>query len=239
MHNNLTTPRHAVEEILGCNLADAIGIPEKREAERRIEQFLHAIAVRDNERTLAQWLDPQWVILAGGQGTRIDPSGRLNKTLDLWFGEHNTLQMSRRCLPGARPHIIVVNPKMAERLVRSDTPLDGIIPSSALNVEAVNRLCGSDVVLCVQPEQNGTGGALQAAIPAVQESDAEWIGIAFGDEPFLDRSDLSANTRISFHQRRGGYALRQNPRNCRRQGRTVFRRGRQVCRHDRVERNDG
>ena len=188
MHNNLTTLRHAVEDILRCNLASAIGVPDKDEAEKRIEQFLHAIAIRDDDISLAQWLDPQWVILAGGQGTRIDPSGRLNKTLDLWFGEHNTLHKSRRCLPGARPHIIVVNPTMAERLVTGDTPLDGIIPPSALDMEAVNRLCGPNAILCVQPEQNGTGGALQAAIPAVKESDAEWIGIAFGDEPFLDQS---------------------------------------------------
>ena len=188
MHNNLTILRRAVEAILRCDLETAIGIPDKGEAERRIEQFLHTIANRANEHSLAQWLDPQWVILAGGQGTRIDPSGRLNKTLDLWFGESNTLQVSRSYLPGTRPHIIVVNPMMAERLVRSDTPLDGIIPSSALDMDAVNRLCCPNAILCVQPEQNGTGGALRAAIPAVQESGAEWIGIAFGDEPFLNRA---------------------------------------------------
>ena len=188
MLNNLITLRHAVEEILRCNLATAIGIPDKGEADRRIEQLLHTITNRDNEHSLTQWLDPQWVILAGGQGTRIDPSGRLNKTLDLWFGEYNTLQVSRSYLPGTRPHIIVVNPMMAERLVTTDMTFDGVIPSSALDMEAVNRLCGPNTILCVQPEQNGTGGALQAAIPAVQASDAEWIGIGFGDEPFLNRA---------------------------------------------------
>ncbi|MDE0041478.1 MAG: ARMT1-like domain-containing protein [Candidatus Poribacteria bacterium] len=188
MHNNLTTLRRAVEAILQCNLATAIGIPDKREAERRIEQFLDAIANQDIEHNLAHWLDPQWVILAGGQGTRIDPSGRLSKTLDLWFGEYNTLQVSRSYLPGTRPHIIVVNPMMAERLVTRKIPLDGVIPSSALDMEAVDRLFGPNAILSVQPEQNGTGGALQAAIPAVQESDAEWIGVGFGDEPFLDRA---------------------------------------------------
>lgn len=188
MYNNLTTLRRAVEEILRCDLATAIGIPDRGEAERRIEKFLHTIANRPNERSLAQWLDPQWVILAGGQGTRIDPSGRLNKTLDLWFGEYNTLQVSRSYLPGTRPHIIVVNPKMSERLVTTKRTFDGIIPSSALNMEAVNRLCGPNVILCVQPELNGTGGALRAAIPAIKECDAEWIGVAFGDEPFLDQS---------------------------------------------------
>ena len=188
MYNNLTALRRAVEEILRCDLVTAIGIPDRGEAERRIEQFLNTIAQRPNERSLAQWLDPQWVILAGGQGTRIDLSGRLNKTLDLWFGEYNTLQVSRSYLPGTRPHIIVVNPKMSERLVTTKSTFDGIIPSSALDMEAVNRLCGPNVILCVQPEQNGTGGALRAAIPAIQEGDAEWIGIAFGDEPFLDQS---------------------------------------------------
>ncbi len=188
MHNNLTTIRRAVETILRCNLATALGISDKGRAERRIDQFLDTVANQDVEHDLAQWLDPQWVILAGGQGTRIDPSGRLNKTLDLWFGEYNTLQVSRSYLPGTRPHIIVINPMMAERLVTTRITLDGIISSSALDMDAVNRLCGPNVILCVQPEQNGTGGALQAAIPAVQESGAEWIGIAFGDEPFLNQA---------------------------------------------------
>ena len=180
--------RRAVESILRCNLANAIGISDKGKTERRIEQFLDTVANQDVEHDLAQWLDPQWVILAGGKGTRIDPSGRLNKTLDLWFGESNTLQVSRSYLPGNRPHIIVINPIMAERLLTREISLDGVIPTSALDMEAVNRLCGPDAILCVQPEQNGTGGALQAAIPAVQESDAEWIGVAFGDEPFLNRA---------------------------------------------------
>ena len=188
MHNNLTTLRRAVETILRCNLETAIGIPDKGEADRRIEQFLDTIAPQHVEHVLAQWLDPQWVILAGGQGTRIDPSGRLNKTLDLWFGEYNTLQVSRSYLPGTRPHIIVVNSKMAERLVTREIPLDGVIPPSALDMKAVNRLCGPNAILCVQPEQNGTGGALQEAIPAVQASDAEWMGVGFGDEPFLNQA---------------------------------------------------
>ncbi len=112
--------RQTVEKILHCNLAAAIGIPDKVEAERRIEQFLHAVANRGKEDDLARWLDPQWVILAGGQGTRIDPSGHLNKNLDMWFGEQNTLQVSRIYLPGSRPHIIVVNPEMAKRLVTTE-----------------------------------------------------------------------------------------------------------------------
>ena len=188
MHNDLTTLRRTVETILRCNLTTAIGIPDNEEAERRIERFLYSIANRVIEHELAQWLDPQWVILAGGQGTRIDPTGRLNKTLDLWFGESNTLQVSRSYLPGTRPHVIVVNSMMAERLVTREVLLDGVIPSSALDMEAVNRLCGRNAILCVQPEQNGTGGALQTAIPSVRESGAEWIGIAFGDEPFLNQA---------------------------------------------------
>ncbi len=188
MHNDFTTLRRTVETILQCDLTIAIGIPDKAEAERRIEQFLYSIANQDIKHELAQWLDPQWVILAGGQGTRIDPTGRLNKTLDLWFGESNTLQVSRSYLPGSRPHVIVVNPMMAERVVTREVQLDGVIPSSALDMEAVNRLCGRNAILCVQPEQNGTGGALQAAIPAVRECGAEWIGVAFGDEPFLNQA---------------------------------------------------
>ena len=58
------------------------------------------------------------------------------------------------------------------------------------------QLLGPDVIPCVQEEMNGTGGALQAALPALRESDAEWIGVAFGDEPFLDR-DIFAQTLLS------------------------------------------
>ena len=43
---------------------------------------------------------------------------------------------------------------------------------------------------------NGTGGALQAALPILRDSDAEWIGIAFGDEPFLERT-IFAQTLLS------------------------------------------
>ena len=38
------------------------------------------------------------------------------------------------------------------------------------------RLLGDDVITCIQEEMNGTGGALQAALPALHASDAEWIG---------------------------------------------------------------
>ncbi len=128
------------------------------------------------------YLDPQWVVLAAGKGTRIDASGRLSKTLDIRFGAENTLQRSRRDLPGTRPHIIVINPEMAARLEGDAT--------------APESLLGPDAIPCVQTEMNGTGGALQAALPLIRESEAEWIGVAFGDEPFLDRA-LFAQTLLS------------------------------------------
>ncbi len=188
MNNNLAERRHAVEKILGCNLATTIGLSDEVEAEKRIEQFLEVVALRGDGDNLARWFDPQWVILAGGRGTRLDSSGHLNKNLDLWFGEQNALQISRSYLPGSRPHIIVVNPETAKRLLKTAKESDGVIPSTSLNLHAVTHLCGPDAIICVQPESNGPGGALQAAIPAVQTSDAEFIGIGYADQPFLNRA---------------------------------------------------
>ena len=140
-------------------------------------------------RTLSRYIDPQWIILAAGKGTRIDPFGRLNKNLDLWFGEQNTLQLARSYLPGSRPHIIVVNSQMAARVAKTDIPSRGVIPPAALNPEETDRLFGPNVILCVQPDQPyGTGAALRVALPAVAESDTECIGVAFGDEPFLNQA---------------------------------------------------
>ena len=58
------------------------------------------------------------------------------------------------------------------------------------------QLLGPDAIPCIQEEMNGTGGALQAALPALQDSDAEWIGVVFGDEPFLERA-IFAQTLLS------------------------------------------
>ena len=186
MNEDYTSLRKTVETILCCDLVKTIGIDDKAEAEGLIERFLHAIADRTDEDVLARWIDPQWVILAGGKGTRIDPSSRLNKNLDVWFGEQNTLQLSRRYLPGSRPHIIVINPQMAARITKTKTGV--VIPESALDPAVVERLFGANVILCVQPQPDGTGGALRAALPAIAEADAEFIGVAFGDEPFLNQS---------------------------------------------------
>ena len=41
--------------------------------------------IHQDSEQLARQINPQWVILAAGKGTRIDPSSRLNKNLDLWF----------------------------------------------------------------------------------------------------------------------------------------------------------
>ena len=185
MNENL---RKTVENILGCDLASAISMPDKIEAEDLIDQFLHTVVEWEDQNALARMIDPQWVILAAGKGTRIDPSGGLSKTLDVWFGGQNTLQLSRRYLPGSRPHIVVINDQMAER-VASHRNFNGVIPASALDQAAVDSLFGPNAILCVQPEKPyGTGAALQAALPAVLESDAEFIGVAFGDEPFLNRA---------------------------------------------------
>lgn len=152
------TATHLLETLIGGKLADAV------EDTSALETFLKTLPADALER----YLVPQWVVLAAGKGTRIDASGRLSKTLDIMFGAQNTLQLSRRYLPGNRPHIVVINPQMAER---EDT-----------------HLFKPDAILCVQSEMNGTGGALQAALPEIQKSDAEWIGVSFGDEPFLEKA---------------------------------------------------
>lgn len=152
------TAQHLLENLIGGKLEDAV------EDTAPLKTFLKTLPADSLERHLV----PQWVVLAAGKGTRIDPSGRLSKTLDIMFGAHNTLQLSRRYLPGNRPHIVVINSQMAER---EDT-----------------HLFEPDAILCVQSEMNGTGGALQAALPEIQKSDAECIGISFGDEPFLEQA---------------------------------------------------
>ncbi len=189
MNENLTNLRTTVETILRCDLAEAIGIADEAEAEAHIQRLLHAIGGNQAAPSaLARFIDPQWVVLAAGKGTRMDPSSRLNKNLDVWFGEQNILHLSRKYLPGSRPHIVVINPQMAERVTITEVPLNGMIPAAALDMETVDRLFGPNVILCVQPQPNGTGGALHAALPAIRESGGEFIGVAFGDEPFLNQA---------------------------------------------------
>ena len=164
-----------LENLFGCKLEDTFAAISSDPAE--IETFLAKLPTDTPEK----YLTPQWVVLAAGKGTRIDPTGRLSKTLDITFGEQNTLQHSRRYLPGNRPDIVVINPQMAARIEKS---------------ESAAQLLGPNAVFCIQEEMNGTGGALQAALPALGDSDAEWIGVAFGDEPFLAR-DIFAQTLLS------------------------------------------
>ena len=166
---------HFLENLLGCPLEDILS--EISEDPAEIETFLSTLPTEN----LENYLTPQWVVLAAGKGTRIDTTGRLSKTLDIMFGEQNMLQRSRQYLPGNRPDIVVINPQMASRIEKSGSAAE---------------LLGPEAVYCIQEEMNGTGGALQAALPALRESDAEWIGVAFGDEPFLE-SDIFVQTLLS------------------------------------------
>ena len=166
---------HFLEDLIGCELEGTLAaISADTDA---LESFLSTLPTD----TLENYLTPQWVVLAAGKGTRIDPTGRLSKTLDITFGAQNTLQRSRCYLPGTRPDIIVINPQMASRIEKNGSPAE---------------LLGPDAIICIQEEMNGTGGALQAALPTLQASEAEWIGVAFGDEPFLDR-EVFAQTLLS------------------------------------------
>ena len=166
---------HLLENLIGCPLDDTLAAISADAA--ALENFLATLTAD----TLEHQLTPQWVVLAAGKGTRIDPTGRLSKTLDITFGEQNTLQHSRRYLSGNRPDIVVINPQMASRIEKNGS---------------AEQLLGPDAVYCIQEEMNGTGGALQAALPALQDSDAEWIGVSFGDEPFLER-EIFAQTLLS------------------------------------------
>ena len=164
-----------LENLLGCELEDTLAAISSDAAV--LETFLSTLPTD----SLENYLTPQWVVLAAGKGTRIDPTGRLSKTLDITFGAQNTLQHSRRYLPGNRPDIVVINPQMASTIEKNGSAA---------------QLLGPTAIPCIQDEMNGTGGALQAALPALQASDAEWIGVAFGDEPFLDQ-EIFAQTLLS------------------------------------------
>ena len=174
-----------LENLLGCPLEGTLAAISADTA--ALETFLASLPTD----SLENYLTPQWVVLAAGKGTRIDATGRLSKTLDIMFGERNMLQCSRRYLPGTRFDIVVINPEMVSRIEKS---------------ESAAQLLGPDAVFCVQAEMNGTGGALQAALPLLRESDAEWIGVAFGDEPFLER-EIFAQTLLSHFISRADVTL--------------------------------
>jgi len=164
-----------LENILGCELEN---VTEGMDFNSDSLQTLFTSLPTDS---LENYLSPQWVVLAAGKGTRIDPTGRFSKTLDIMFGEQNMLQRSCRFLLGNRPHIVVINPQMANRIEESGSP---------------EQLLGVNAIACIQEEMNGTGGALQATLPILRDSDAEWVGVAFGDEPFLEKA-IFAQTLLS------------------------------------------
>ena len=181
-----------VESILRVNLEadlDLSDVVSPLCADKIIEDFLRTVEGYGSQ--LEKFIDPQWVILAGGTGTRIDPTGILNKNLDIWFGNQNTLQLSRSYLPGSRPHIVVINPDMEKRL-KDD--------------EEKDKLLGEQSVIVVQPEPDGPGGALHAAILAVERSDAEFVGVAYGDEPFLSK-DIYLQTLINHFVKKADVTL--------------------------------
>lgn len=183
----------AAKTTLEARLSRLLRVEWRRERPELVEPLVEAVLARLGENpsdiSLRRWLSPQWVVLAAGRGSRLDPSGRLNKNLDVWFGSRNTLQLACQYLPGDRPPILVVNPEMALRLLRENIPLDraGPIPPEALDKTQLEKWTVPDAVIVLQPVPNGTGGALQAAHESLQASDAETIGVAFGDEAFLDR----------------------------------------------------
>jgi damage-control phosphatase, subfamily I len=151
-----------------------------------------------DEATLRRHLCPLWIVLAGGRGTRIDRTGRLNKNLDIWFGSANTLQLSVRHLVGDVPPVVVINPDTARRLLRQDADADaadmpGLLADDLVDPEARALYIADRCSLSVQTVANGTGGALVAAREAMERSDAEIVAVAFGDEPFIDAS-LPAET---------------------------------------------
>ena len=87
---------HLLENLLGCKIEDTLAAILADTA--ALENFLAKLPAD----ALEHQLTPQWVVLAAGKGTRIDPTGRLSKTLDIMFGEQNMLQHSRR-LPARQP----------------------------------------------------------------------------------------------------------------------------------------
>ena len=176
--NKLRIPEstsNIIQNLLGCKLENVIH--DMDYDSKSLSTFLTTIPMLSIE----NYLSPQWIVLAAGKGTRIDPNGHFSKTLDIMFGEQNMLQLSRRYLPGKHPHIIVINPQMKDRISDNNSQ---------------ERLLGPNATACVQKKMNGTGGALQAALPMIQKSESEWIGVSFGDEPFLEKT-IFAQTWLS------------------------------------------
>lgn len=177
-----------IESIWQVDLYADLDLPEV-EAKQKIKRFLETIKGYSSQ--LKKFIDPQWIILAGGRGTRIDESSILNKNLDIWFGNRNTLQLSCSYLPGTRPHIVVINPDMEKRLK---------------NKEEKAELLGEKAITVVQPKPDGPGGALRAACSVLEDSDAEFVGVAYGDEPFLSK-DIYIQTLVDHFVKKADVTL--------------------------------
>lgn len=176
----------ALDEAFGFPLTETY--PDIAE---RLASALSAETPRLSAQDVRRRLSIQWVVLAAGKGSRMDPSGRFNKNMDLWFGTQNALQRVCRNLPGRLPPLAVVSPAMARRVLKKTDggePLSGHISGhmneARLDIPLRDRLFGKGAPLAVQPAPNGPGGALMAAEPFLRASEAELAGVLYGDEPF-------------------------------------------------------
>lgn len=189
--------KEQIEQILQIDLIADQGLSDIKEASLRSDNLISALSksllIKSDLKMLERFISPQWIVLAAGKGSRIDPSGKINKNLDIYFGSNNVIQLSRCNLIGNRPHIVVVNSDMLKRIQRilkknreQGSTNDGI------DLDEQNRLFGERATLVLQPIADGTGGALKAAVALLnsnlKEFDSEFVGVAFGDEPFLDKS---------------------------------------------------
>ncbi len=137
-------------------------------------------------------LCPQWVVLAAGRGSRIDPTGTMNKLLDIWFGSRNVLQLACRHLIGRRPPIVVLGPDGVARVLPGQSPEGaareaGVVPAEMLDPDALQRVLVPHAQVVLQPVTNGPGGAVLATEAALADSEADLVAVVYGDEPFLDR----------------------------------------------------
>ena len=171
-------------------LDEAFGFPlteTRPDIAKQLASALSAETPRLSAEDIRRRLSIQWVVLAAGKGSRIDPTGRFNKNMDLWFGTQNALQRVCQNLPGRLPPLAVVSPAMARRVLKKTDggePLSGLIDEARLDIRLRDRLFGEGAPIAVQPAPNGPGGALMAAEAFLRASEAELAGVLYGDEPF-------------------------------------------------------
>lgn len=184
-------------------LDEAFGFPLTETRPDIAEQLASALSAKTprlSDEEMRRRLSIQWIVLAAGKGSRMDPTGRFNKNIDLWFGTQNALQRVCRHLPGRLPPLAVVSPAMARRVLKKTDggePLSGLIEEARLDVRLRDRLFGKGAPLAVQPAPNGPGGALMAAEPFLRASEAELTGVLYGDEPFAP-PDAAVETVAAF-----------------------------------------